>query len=65
MYIVYTYVSSYIFNLQEGITDPPSVASISRLLRGSEKRGDDERRKDYTIHGILGGKLFFYFKLSI
>lgn len=38
--------------------DPPSVSSISRLLRGGSgglDRKDD--RKDYSIHGILGGKL--------
>lgn len=38
--------------------DPPSVSSISRLLRGGGgglDRKDD--RKDYSIHGILGGKL--------
>lgn len=38
--------------------DPPSVSSISRLLRGGGnglERKDD--RKDYSIHGILGGKL--------
>lgn len=35
--------------------DPPSVSSISRLLRGGGiERKDD--RKDYSIHGILGGK---------
>lgn len=41
--------------LQEGVTDPPSVSSINRLLRGSDRR-DDDGRKDYSIHGILGGK---------
>lgn len=40
---------------QEGVNDPPSVSSINRLLRGSERR-DDDGRKDYSIHGILGGK---------
>ena len=40
--------------MQEGVVDPPSVSSISRLLRGGSDRKDD--RKDYSIHGILGGK---------
>jgi hypothetical protein len=40
---------------KEGVVDPPSVSSISRLLRGGiGDRKDD--RKDYSIHGILGGK---------
>lgn len=38
---------------QEGFTDPPSVSSISRLLRGG--RPGDDGKKDYTIDGILGG----------
>ncbi|XP_058054002.1 protein gooseberry-neuro [Anopheles bellator] len=44
---------------QEGVTDPPSVSSISRLLRGGGIEGgrkDDDGRKDYSIHGILGGR---------
>ncbi|XP_053670914.1 protein gooseberry-neuro [Anopheles nili] len=44
---------------QEGVTDPPSVSSISRLLRGGgveAGRKDDDGRKDYSIHGILGGR---------
>ncbi|XP_050069881.1 protein gooseberry-neuro isoform X1 [Anopheles maculipalpis] len=44
---------------QEGVTDPPSVSSISRLLRGGgvePGRKDDDGRKDYSIHGILGGR---------
>lgn len=50
--------------LQEGVTDPPSVSSINRLLRGPDRR-DDDGRKDYSIHGILGGKLsLFEFLLS-
>lgn len=40
--------------IKEGVVDPPSVSSISRLLRGGSDRKDD--RKDYSIHGILGGK---------
>ena len=44
--------------LQEGVPDPPSVSSINRLLRGSDRR-DDDGRKDYSIHGILGGKFCF------
>ncbi|KAL1498377.1 hypothetical protein ABEB36_009184 [Hypothenemus hampei] len=44
--------------LKEGIHDPPSVSSISRLLRGGscKREPDVEGKKDYTIHGILGGK---------
>ncbi|KYQ52786.1 Protein gooseberry-neuro [Trachymyrmex zeteki] len=37
----------------EGFSDPPSVSSISRLLRGG--RPGDDGKKDYTINGILGG----------
>lgn len=56
---------------QEGCENPPSDSSISRLLRsdrgGSGGNGggggvggrtsshDDDGRKDYSIHGILGG----------
>ncbi|CAD7012519.1 unnamed protein product [Ceratitis capitata] len=39
----------------EGFTDPPSTSSISRLLRGNDRTSEDGR-KDYSIHGILGGK---------
>lgn len=56
-------IFNILYKLQEGVTDPPSVSSISRLLRGGiigptnhgngEHRKDD--RKDYSIHGILGG----------
>ncbi|XP_044739842.1 protein gooseberry-neuro-like [Chrysoperla carnea] len=42
--------------IKEGITDPPSVSSISRLLRGSRK-DDPDGKKDYTIDGILGGRV--------
>lgn len=50
--------------MQEGVVDPPSVSSISRLLRGGSDRKDD--RKDYSIHGILGGKYKpFYDKLLL
>uniref|UniRef100_A0A182V289 Paired domain-containing protein n=1 Tax=Anopheles merus TaxID=30066 RepID=A0A182V289_ANOME len=45
--------------IKEGVTDPPSVSSISRLLRGGgvdPGRKDDDGRKDYSIHGILGGR---------
>lgn len=51
--------------MQEGFSDPPSVSSISRLLRGNGKPGDDGK-KDYTINGILGGgksKFHFVFNL--
>ncbi|XP_055855254.1 protein gooseberry-neuro [Episyrphus balteatus] len=41
--------------IKEGISDPPSTSSISRLLRGSDRTIDDGR-KDYSIHGILGGR---------
>lgn len=50
--------------LQEGVTDPPSVSSINRLLRGSDRR-DDDGRKDYSIHGILGGKFFGMFNTTL
>ncbi|EFA09140.1 protein gooseberry-neuro isoform X2 [Tribolium castaneum] len=43
--------------IKEGVTDPPSVSSISRLLRGGGRRdGDPDGKKDYTIDGILGGR---------
>ncbi|XP_065090736.1 protein gooseberry-neuro isoform X5 [Ochlerotatus camptorhynchus] len=46
--------------IKEGVSDPPSVSSISRLLRGGgsapDGRKDDDGRKDYSIHGILGGR---------
>ncbi|KAL9703803.1 hypothetical protein quinque_007321 [Culex quinquefasciatus] len=47
--------------IKEGVSDPPSVSSISRLLRGGSSgpgdgRKDDDSRKDYSIHGILGGR---------
>lgn len=42
-----------IYFAQEGFSDPPSVSSISRLLRGG--RPGDDGKKDYTIDGILGG----------
>ncbi|XP_026475602.1 protein gooseberry-neuro-like, partial [Ctenocephalides felis] len=48
--------------IKEGVPDPPSVSSISRLLRGGSStagtraRDDPDCRKDYTIHGILGGE---------
>uniref|UniRef100_A0A1Y1K492 Protein gooseberry-neuro n=1 Tax=Photinus pyralis TaxID=7054 RepID=A0A1Y1K492_PHOPY len=40
----------------EGIPDPPSVSSISRLLRGGGRRDELDCKKDYTIDGILGGR---------
>lgn len=46
---------TFLLKLQEGVQDPPSVSSISRLLRGSDRK-DDDGRKDYSIHGILGGR---------
>lgn len=48
------------FSLQEGVSDPPSISSISRLLRGGSR---DDGKKDYSIDGILGGKLFLIFSL--
>lgn len=33
------------------------MSSINRLIRGTDQRVDDGR-KDYSIHGILGGKSF-------
>ncbi|CAD6234478.1 GSCOCG00001945001-RA-CDS [Cotesia congregata] len=39
--------------IKEGFTDPPSLSSINRLLRGG--RTGDDGKKDYTIDGILGG----------
>ncbi|KAM8712251.1 hypothetical protein ACLKA7_012726 [Drosophila subpalustris] len=41
--------------IKEGFADPPSTSSISRLLRGNDRSSEDGR-KDYTIHGILGGR---------
>lgn len=43
--------------LQEGVSDPPSISSISRLLRGGAR--DPDGKKDYSIDGILGGKTTF------
>ncbi|KAH0566941.1 hypothetical protein KQX54_005655 [Cotesia glomerata] len=40
--------------IKEGFTDPPSLSSINRLLRGG--RTGDDGKKDYTIDGILGGE---------
>ncbi|KAG5308474.1 GSBN protein, partial [Acromyrmex insinuator] len=40
--------------LREGFSEPPSVSSISRLLRGG--RPGDDGKKDYTINGILRGR---------
>lgn len=45
--------------MQEGFSDPPSVSSISRLLRGG--RPGDDGKKDYTINGILGGSKSEFF----
>uniref|UniRef100_A0A1Y1K1H5 Paired domain-containing protein n=1 Tax=Photinus pyralis TaxID=7054 RepID=A0A1Y1K1H5_PHOPY len=42
--------------VKEGIPDPPSVSSISRLLRGGGRRDELDCKKDYTIDGILGGR---------
>uniref|UniRef100_A0AAG5D184 Protein gooseberry-neuro n=1 Tax=Anopheles atroparvus TaxID=41427 RepID=A0AAG5D184_ANOAO len=45
--------------IKEGVNDPPSVSSISRLLRGGgaeSGRKEDDGRKDYSIHGILGSR---------
>ncbi|XP_037875194.1 protein gooseberry-neuro isoform X3 [Bombyx mori] len=38
--------------IKEGVTDPPSISSISRLLRGGSR--DPDGKKDYSIDGILG-----------
>jgi len=48
---------------QEGFSDPPSVSSISRLLRGG--RPGDDCKKDYTINGILGGGEFRALSFSV
>ncbi|XP_047521757.1 protein gooseberry-neuro isoform X1 [Pieris napi] len=40
--------------LKEGVSDPPSISSISRLLRGGAR--DPDGKKDYSIDGILGGR---------
>ncbi|XP_070491059.1 protein gooseberry-neuro-like [Chironomus tepperi] len=42
--------------IKEGVVDPPSVSSISRLLRGGIGIDRKDDRKDYSIHGILGGR---------
>lgn len=43
-------------SFQEGVSDPPSISSISRLLRGGSR--DPDGKKDYSIDGILGGEFF-------
>ncbi|KAJ2945588.1 hypothetical protein O0L34_g412 [Tuta absoluta] len=40
--------------IKEGVSDPPSISSISRLLRGGSR--DPDGKKDYSIDGILGGR---------
>ncbi|KAG6443384.1 hypothetical protein O3G_MSEX002757 [Manduca sexta] len=40
--------------IKEGVSDPPSISSISRLLRGGAR--DADGKKDYSIDGILGGR---------
>ncbi|XP_063537248.1 protein gooseberry-neuro isoform X1 [Cydia strobilella] len=40
--------------IKEGVSDPPSISSISRLLRGGTR--DPDGKKDYSIDGILGGR---------
>ncbi|CAG9130557.1 unnamed protein product [Plutella xylostella] len=40
--------------IKEGVSDPPSISSISRLLRGGAR--DPDGKKDYSIDGILGGR---------
>ncbi|XP_034834812.1 protein gooseberry-like isoform X1 [Maniola hyperantus] len=40
--------------IKEGVSDPPSISSISRLLRGGARESDG--KKDYSIDGILGGR---------
>lgn len=51
--------------MKEGVADPPSVSSISRLLRGGSSGSErkDDSRRDYSIHGILGGKIDIAFDL--
>ncbi|XP_026321373.1 protein gooseberry-neuro isoform X4 [Hyposmocoma kahamanoa] len=47
-------VSKILNRYQEGVSDPPSISSISRLLRGGSR--DPDGKKDYSIDGILGGR---------
>ncbi|XP_030040418.2 protein gooseberry-neuro isoform X5 [Manduca sexta] len=47
-------VSKILNRYQEGVSDPPSISSISRLLRGGAR--DADGKKDYSIDGILGGR---------
>lgn len=47
---------NFLYCLQAGVVDPPSISSITRLLRGGNRRDDPDGKKDYTISGILGGK---------
>ncbi|XP_050298038.1 protein gooseberry-neuro [Anthonomus grandis grandis] len=43
--------------IKEGVSDPPSISSITRLLRGGPRKDQDpDSKKDYTIDGILGGR---------
>lgn len=51
-------------SIQEGVVDPPSVSSISRLLRGGGMERKDDR-KDYSIHGILGGEFHKMYSMKI
>ncbi|KAK9883666.1 hypothetical protein WA026_001835 [Henosepilachna vigintioctopunctata] len=52
--------------IKEGLSDAPSVTYISKFLQNDNSRGDDlYGKKDYTIHSILGGKLFFVMSSSI
>ncbi|KAK9703104.1 Paired box domain [Popillia japonica] len=42
--------------IKEGFSEPPSISSISRHLRGGSRREDLDGKKDYSIDGILGGR---------
>lgn len=54
LYYIFSYHHpGHVANSKEGIENPPSDSSISRLLR--TERRDDDGRKDYSIHGILSG----------
>lgn len=53
-YHIFSFFFSSKHYSQEGYNDPPSVSSINRLIRGTDRQ--DDGRKDYSIHGILGGK---------
>lgn len=58
-------VGNNLFSFQEGVSEPPSISAISRLLRGNGRREDPDSKKDYTINGILGGEFKIQVILSI